>query len=67
MVIALPCAAGQQVLVASADCYLLSAEHASAHFFFFLAAAQLADLVVVVTQIQTDQLLLPTMVNQLQG
>jgi len=35
--------------------------------FFFLAAAQLADLVVVVTQIQTDQLLLPTMVNQLQG
>lgn len=34
MVIALPCAAGQQVLVASADCYLLSAGHASAHFFF---------------------------------
>lgn len=37
------------------------------HTFFFLAAAQLADLVVVVTQIQTDQLLLPTVVNQLQG
>lgn len=33
MVIALPCAAGQQVLVAYADCYLLSAGCASALVF----------------------------------
>lgn len=65
MVIAMSRAAGQQVLVACADCYLLSAGHASA--LFFLAAAHLVELVVVVTQIQTDQLLLPTMVSLLQG
>ena len=61
-VIALPCAVGQQVLVTSVDyCCLLSVEHSSAQI-SFLAAAHLADLVVVFPQIQTDQFLLPTMV-----
>lgn len=49
--LALPCAAGQQVLVTSVDCCLLSAEHSSAQI-SFLAAAHSVDLVVVFPQIQ---------------